>query len=38
MWDADFSPKLAKDIISAAQGFMRVLASDLPMGAYNWRR
>lgn len=28
--DTDFSPKVAKEIISATQGFMRVLASDLP--------
>ncbi len=28
--DTDFSPKVAKEIISATQGFMRVLANDLP--------
>jgi hypothetical protein len=28
--DTDFSPKVAKEIISATQGFMRVLAHDLP--------
>jgi hypothetical protein len=28
--DADFSPKVAKEIISATQGFMRILAMELP--------
>jgi hypothetical protein len=29
--DTDFSPKVAKEIISATQGFMRVLALELPL-------
>lgn len=28
--DTDFSPKVAKEIISAVQGFMRILAKELP--------
>jgi hypothetical protein len=31
LWlDTDFSPKVAKEIISATQGFMRILAMELP--------
>jgi hypothetical protein len=29
--DTDFSPKVAKEIVSATQGFMRILAMELPV-------